>query len=153
RFGPTGVGLTMLATSVLGTWSAVHGTGPFAPIPATLSVTAFTLSLFVVAVTLLCLATLVEERRQAQYALDLRLRFEGLLSRLSPGLVQLPGDRMHEALAEWFGRIGGVLGVDGLTLFTADGASHLTPAYSWVPGGRLPVETIAQHHRCWAVHT
>src|SRR5262249_44744695 len=83
RFGPTGVGLTLLATGVLGRWSVVHGIGPYGLPPAATTAAAFTLSLIVVAVTLLSVSTLVAERRQTQHALGIRLQFEGLLSGLS----------------------------------------------------------------------
>ena len=109
----------------------MHGVGPFASIAPATTVTALTLSLIVVASTLLCLATLVEERRQAQHALAIRLEFEGLLSRLSSALVQQPSDEMHRAFEKWLSRIGRVLGIDCLTVFTASTPAAISPAFAW----------------------
>src|SRR5262249_3676174 len=67
RFGPTGAGIGVLTTSVIGAWAVVHDVGPFGSISPTTTVTAFTLSLIVVATTMLWLSTLISERRQAQH--------------------------------------------------------------------------------------
>src|SRR5262245_25264327 len=151
RFGPTCTGLTLLTTSILSAWAVVHGFGPFASIDPSTTVTALTISLIVVAVTLLCLATLVEERRQAQHALRARLRFEGLLSRLSGALVQLPGDEMAGELDPLLGRIGKVLGIDCLTVFSAPhGAAVLQTMYSWVdPHAGIPRELSPLEPEMW----
>jgi signal transduction histidine kinase/integral membrane sensor domain MASE1 len=155
RFGPTGAGLMLLTTSVLSAWSVVHGVGPFASIAPATTVTALTISLIVVATTLLSLATLLEERRQAQHALRIRLRFEELLSRLSAALVQLPSDQMTRAFEAWLGRIGGVLGIDSLTVFAAStGAPTPQAVYSWTDvdaGGPLaasPIDHLEWARRC-----
>jgi two-component system, LuxR family, sensor kinase FixL len=92
RFGPAGTGIAVLFTSITSAWAVVNGIGPFAEISASTTVRALTVSMIVVAATLLCLATLIEERRQTQHALKLRLEFESLLSRLSSALVQQPSD-------------------------------------------------------------
>jgi signal transduction histidine kinase len=69
RFGPVGAGVGLLAFSLIDAWALVNGQGPFASgIPAT-TVPAVTLSLIVQAVTLIGLATLVEERTQTAIAL------------------------------------------------------------------------------------
>ena len=73
--------------------------------PAT-TVRALTLSLIVLASTLMWLAVLVEERRQTQQALRIRLEFESLLSRLSSALMQHPSAQMARAFESWLGRIG-----------------------------------------------
>jgi signal transduction histidine kinase/integral membrane sensor domain MASE1 len=132
RFGPTGTGVSLLLTSVLSAWALVHGVGPFASIAPTITTTAVTLSLIVVATTLLSLATLLEERRQTQQALRLRLQFEGLLSRLSSTLVQQPSNQMSKAFDAWLGRIAVVLGVDAFTLFVSSPVAA-TPEvlYNW----------------------
>src|SRR5436190_7274544 len=81
----------------------------------------------------MCLAALVEERRQTQHALKLRLEFESLLSRLSSALVQQPSDQMARAFETWLGRVGRVLGIDCLTVFSvAHDTPALTPIYSWI---------------------
>jgi signal transduction histidine kinase/integral membrane sensor domain MASE1 len=152
RFGPTGTGLTLLTTSVLSAFAAVHGVGPFAAMAPTTTVTALTISLIVVAVTLLSLATLIEERRQAQHALGIRLRFEELLSRLSAALVRLPSDQMTAAFEAWLGRIARVLGIDALTVFEASpGTGVLQTVYSWTAAhaGGPPAAGPTEHVK-WA---
>jgi two-component system, LuxR family, sensor kinase FixL len=152
RFGPTGAGLTLLTTSVLSAWAVIHGVGPFSSIPPSTTIPAITISLIVVSSTLLCLATLIEERRQAQHALGVRLRFEELLSRLSSALVQLPGDQMTRAFEPWLARIGVVLGIDSLTVFATSHGNHLLHSvYTWTDpeaGGPLAVSPI--DHLTWA---
>src|SRR3954464_4799493 len=59
RFGVTGTGLAVLVTTVMSAWAVVHGSGPFAAIPAATTVRALTLSLIVVAATLMGLAALL----------------------------------------------------------------------------------------------
>ena len=84
----------------------------------TTTVPALTLSLIVVAATVLSLAALVEERRQTQSALAERLGFEELLARLSGAFVQVPSDRMDAGFDEWLGRIGMFLNIKCVRLYT-----------------------------------
>ncbi|MFL6280903.1 MAG: MASE1 domain-containing protein [Vicinamibacterales bacterium] len=152
RFGVTGTGLAMLVTSVMSAWMVAHGSGPFAAIPAATTVRALTLSLIVVAATLMAFAALVEERHQTQHALKLRLEFESLLSRLSSALMQQPSDQMTRAFETWLGRVGRVLGIDCLTVFSvARDTPALTPMYSWsdesIHGDAIDVRTP---HLTWA---
>jgi len=155
RFGPTGTGLSVLVASILSAWTVVQGHGPFASISPTTTVTALTLSLIVVAATLMCLATLIEERRQTQHALRIRLEFESLLARLSSTLVQEPSDYMHRAFEAWLGRIGRVLEIDCVTVFTASGTpAVLSPAYTWMDDWALAVAAeVEAQHRAWANRT
>jgi two-component system, LuxR family, sensor kinase FixL len=152
RFGPTGTGVAVLVTSVTSAWSVVNGIGPFAAIPAATTVRALTLSLIVVGTTLLFLAALIEDRRQTQHALRLRLEFESLLSRLSSALVQQSSDQMTRALETWLARVGRVLGVDGLTVFvTAGDTLSLAPMYSWVDQSACDsVTDVEAQHLAWA---
>lgn len=151
RFGPTGAGLAILMTSIVGSWAVVNDIGPFASIAPATTVTAITMSLIVVASTLMWLATLVEERRQTQHALGIRLEFEGLLSRLSSALVQQPSHEMGRALEKWLSRIGRVLGIDCVTVFSASTTTSLTPIYSWMdPRNTIDPGAIEAEHRSWA---
>src|SRR5262245_1043630 len=151
RFGPTGAGVAILMTSLVGSWAVVHGIGPFAAIAPATTMTALRLSLIVVATTLMWLATLVEERRQTQHALAIRLEFEGLLSRLSSALVQQPSNEMTRAFEKWLSRIGRVLGIDCLTVFSASTATSLTRVYTWMaPRTLAGPEAIEAEHVSWA---
>ena len=132
RFGTTGAGVTLFAASILAVWSVVHGQGPFAEMSPTTTVPALTLSLAVVAVTVLWLAALVEERRHTQGALAERLNFEELLARLSGAFVQVPSDRMDAGFDEWLGRIGRFLQIKCVRLYTySERDSRLTSRYAW----------------------
>ena len=155
RFGPTGTGLSILMTSIISVWSVTQGFGPFASFSPTTTVTALTLALIVVASTLMCLATLIEERRETQQALRVRLDFESLLARLSSSLVQEPSDQMHRAFEAWLGRIGRVLGIDCLTVYTASGEPPaLKRVYVWMDGGTTSDATdVEVQHRAWAHRT
>ena len=155
RFGPTGTGIAVLVTSITSAWAVVNGIGPFAEIPASTTVRALTTSMIVVATTLLYFATLIEERRQTQQVLRVRLEFESLLSRLSSALVQQPSDQMTRAFETWLGRLGRVLGIDGLTLFvTSQESAALTPVYSWMDEPAPPDATaITTQHLAWAERT
>ena len=132
RFGTTGAGVTLLTATILEVWSVVHGQGPFAGLSPTTTVPALTLSLILVAATVLSLAALVQERRQTQSALAERLGFEELLARLSGAFVQVPSDRMDAGFGEWLGRIGRFLEIDCLRLYTlSDRDGALTVSYEW----------------------
>jgi len=151
RFGVTGTAPAVLFTAVMSAWAIVHGIGPFAAIPAATAVRALTLSLIVLASTLMCVAVLVEERRQTQQALRIRLEFESLLSRLSSALVQQPSAEMAAALESWLGRIGRVLGLDCLTVFTtSEDTSALTAVYTWTGSPTCGDADVQLQHREWA---
>ena len=113
---------------------------------------ALTISLIIVSGPLLSLATLLEERRQAQHALRMRLRFEELLSRLSAALVRLPGDQISQAFDAWLGRIARVLGVDSLTVFAAShNPGGLQAVYSWTdPDAGGPLAAVPVDQERWA---
>ncbi len=152
RFGVAGTGIAVLFTTLMSAWITVHGMGPFAAVSPTTTVRAITLSLLLVAGTLLCLATLMEERRHTQQALKLRLEFESLLSRLASALVQQPSDQMTRAFETWLGRVSRVLGLDAVTVFTASGETPaLAPVHSWISASTVAdsghVETV---HLAWA---
>ena len=152
RFGVTGTGIAVLVTTLMSAWTAVHGMGPFAAISPTTTVRAITLSLIVVAATLLCLATLIDERRHTQQALKLRLEFESLLSRLASALVQQPSDQMTRAFETWLGRVSRALGLDSVTVFTT---SSDTPAlaalYSSINDSTSDdARHVAAMHLAWA---
>ena len=141
RFGTTGAAVTLLTTTLLAVWSAVHGRGPFALMSPSITGPALTLSLIVVSSTLLALAALIHERRDTQHTLADRLRFEELLSRLSGAFVHVPGDRMDAAFDEWLGRLGVFLQLSSVRLYTQVGG-ELQVAYSWSPANAPPQPTM-----------
>ena len=116
RFGPAGTSLALLATAVLASWAATYATGPFHGLRAPESVLALQMSLVVVAVPMLCLGALIEERRRAERALVARLEFEEMLSRLSGAFVHVTSAEMSAAFDHWCERLGAFLGLAEVTL-------------------------------------
>jgi signal transduction histidine kinase/integral membrane sensor domain MASE1 len=116
RFGPGGVSLALLATTLQAIQGGIHGRGPFTELPPNEGVLALQIFLSVVVVPLLCLAALIVERRYAKEALEERLRFEELQSRLSGAFVHLPSHEMDRAIDTWLRRLGEFFALDRLTL-------------------------------------
>ena len=136
RFGPAGTSLALLSTTVLASSAAVYGTGPFTNLQAAESVLALQMSLVVIAIPMLCLAALVEERRATVRALNDRLRFEELLSRLSGAFVHLAGHEMDPAFEHWFEQIGAFLGVDRIAVTGLPNVGQpLVTAHAWTRAG------------------
>jgi two-component system, LuxR family, sensor kinase FixL len=132
RFGVAGTGVTMMLVTMINSWQLVHGVRPILPLPPLATVTAMTLSLIVAAVTLMSLSTLIDERRHSQNMLAERLRFEELLSGLSRAFVQLPSNRMEQALDSWLARIGPFLDVECLgVLMVSNGVWGRPAAHCW----------------------
>jgi C4-dicarboxylate-specific signal transduction histidine kinase len=116
------------------------------------TVMALTLSLIIVSATLMCLATLTEERRHTQHELAVRLQFEGLLSQLSRALLELPSDQLRVAFEAWLGRIGSLIGVDALTLFVVPReGGPLAREFGWTaPALGVPAQTFLDQQTRWA---
>jgi signal transduction histidine kinase len=148
RFGPGGASLSLLTTTLYATWAGTHGRGPFATLPLAESVLALQIFLTVVAIPLVCLAALIEERRRVQEALRERLRFEELLARLSGAFVHLHGRAVDTAFETWLRQLGEFLGLDRLTLYRLTRhAEEFVVAYSWsAPGvGPVPRVTVSRN--------
>lgn len=154
RFGLLGTGLSLLATSLLSAWGLIHGLGPFAPSDPNVTIPALVASLILVATTLMCLATLIEERHTTQHALAARLEFEELLSGLSGSFVQMPSDLMDEALDRSLEQIGQALRVDVVALFVADDQrGNFRAIYWWSSRADFtpPSDLVAGREFPWAV--
>src|SRR4051812_40668844 len=67
RFGPLGSSVSLLVTTLVAIWGATHARGPFTALPD--YVPSLQIFLSVIAVPLMCLAALVEERRRVGDAL------------------------------------------------------------------------------------
>jgi signal transduction histidine kinase len=133
RFGPTGASVAILAATVLTIFAASRGLSPFYSLPP--GETLLGVQLLLVAATLphLVLAAAIEERHQASNALAERLRFEELLSQMSQGFLDVPSERMDDAVEQWLRRAGERLPVDGLMLFRrAERAEQLVLRSSWM---------------------
>jgi signal transduction histidine kinase len=145
-FGAAGAGLSILATVLVVVEAAVYGRGILEHIPAEERVRALQLGLSVVSAALMCLAALVEERRQAENALQLSDVLKSAILGSLPSLV---------AVLDRGGRIIAVN--DSWTRFAHEnhatsghsagvGASYLgvcaAAAYSGEPGGTAALDGI-----------
>jgi signal transduction histidine kinase len=139
RFGPLGTSLSLLAIAVIAMWAASQGYGPFAGLPPAESALTLQISLIGVAIPLMCLAALIEERRRAEAALAGRLHFEEMLSRLSGAFVHLSSHDMGEVFKTSLQQLGEFLRLDRLMLveFSKDG-QELEVTYSWEVTGVEP---------------
>jgi two-component system sensor kinase FixL len=127
RFGPGGVSLALLATTLQAIQGGIHGHGPFTELPAHEGVLTLQIFLTVVIVPVLCLAAVIVERRYAKEALEERLRFEELQSRLSGAFVHLPSHEMDRAIDTWLRRLGEFFDLDRLTLRELPGVEQEPP--------------------------
>ncbi len=153
RFGSGGVSLALLSTALIAIWAATHGRGPFRHLALAEGVVALQIFLTIVAVPLLCLAALIEERGRAQEALRERLSFGELLARLSGAFVHLPAYAIDSAIEAWLQRLGEFLGLDRITIrrFSADGQT-LAVSHSWASPQSPPTPLIvAGRDLPWAV--
>ncbi len=145
RLGPTGTSLSLLTVEVLAIVGGASARGPFAILPPAENVLSLQIVLIVLAIPLMCLAALIEERQRTQQALEGRLRFEEVLSRLSRAFVHLPSDDVDRTIDVWLRRLGEHLGVRHITIFQlSNAAKTFVPSHSWpahpepVPGLELP---------------
>jgi len=117
RFGPVGTSLALLGTTLVSGWALVQGRAVALPVPADQLILNVQTILIATGVTLLALATLIEERRRSMHALGERFRFEKLLSEFSRAFVQVTSERMNAVCHEWLQRLGTFLGVECVRLF------------------------------------
>src|SRR5467141_3837859 len=153
RFGPAGASLSLLTTALVAIWAGTQGRGPFTRLPAAESVFALQIFLIAVAIPLMCLAALIEERRRVEKELGERLRFEEFLARLSAAFVHLPSHEIDAAIASWLRSLGEFLRHDRLVVLRLSaGGRGLTVSHSWLaPGIELVPPIIVARDLPWAV--
>jgi signal transduction histidine kinase/integral membrane sensor domain MASE1 len=136
RLGPVATSLAVLTVEVLAIWGAARGQWPFDLLAPADSVVSLQIFLIGVAIPLLCLAALIEERQRDQEALKARLRFEEMLSRLSRAFVHLPSDEVDRTIDAWLRRLGEHLGSDHMAIFQLSTHDRtLTPTHAWIANG------------------
>jgi signal transduction histidine kinase/integral membrane sensor domain MASE1 len=134
RFGPGGLSVAMVTTAWVAIILSMKGHGPFTTLPPSEAVLALQVFLAVAIIPLMCLAGVIEERRQAQTALEERLRFEALLARLSGAFVRLPSDGMDDAIKSWLAHLGEFFHLERLALARfSDPGSWPPSEHSWAP--------------------
>jgi signal transduction histidine kinase/integral membrane sensor domain MASE1 len=131
RFLMGGICTVMLIYAAIACQAAVAGRRPFDWLPPGESVIALQVYLVVMALPMMCVAALLDERRQATRVLSQRLRFEELLSHVSAAFVSLTSDQMKQAFASELNAIGTFIDADGMGL----------------------IKRTDDHAMPWAVHT
>jgi two-component system sensor kinase FixL len=147
RFAPLGASLSLLTTTLVAIWAATHSRGPFHELPVAEYVPSLQIFLSVVAIPLMCLAALIEERRRVESALAERLRFEEFLSRLSAAFVHLSSREIGAAIAASLQDLGEFLRLDRVLLLRfAPESRRLEVAWSWAAPGfdREPKAIVAR---------
>ncbi len=138
RFGPSGASLVLVEIALVANWGSLNSRGPLQSLPPTDRVLALQLGLSVVAVPILCLAALIEERWRTEAELGERLAFEQVLSRMSAALVLASGRGIEDAAAIWLGKLAVFLQVDCAWLLKRGPDDQQLLASSWVAPG-VPV--------------
>jgi signal transduction histidine kinase/integral membrane sensor domain MASE1 len=152
RFGPGGSSFALLMTTLLAIWASIRQVGPFGGGSPVVGVRELQIFITVLGIPLMCLAAMVEERRRTSEALEGRLRFEELLSRVSGAFVHLSSDQMDQAIVTWLDRVGQLFGVDRITLFLLADAAPVRPVgYSWAAPGVARVDAITTDAFPWTV--
>src|SRR5207249_259957 len=151
RFGPGGLSVCLIATTLLAVVAGTGESGIFMTPRAAEAVLSLQILLSTMTIPLMCLAAVIEERRQASEALATRPRLEEMPSRLSAAFVRLPGTEMHRALDEWLGRVGEHLGLDWIVIaeYSRTEADELV-VRAWAPSGPVKPRTVARREVPWA---
>ncbi|HEX9822115.1 MAG TPA: ATP-binding protein [Methylomirabilota bacterium] len=136
RLGPAGSSLAVLTVEILAIGGAARGQWPFDVLSRADNVLSLQIFLIGVAIPLLCLAALIEEQQRDEEALESRLRFEEMLSRLARAFVHLPSDQVDRTIDAWLRRLGEHLQSDHVAIFELSPADKtLVPTHSWVADG------------------
>jgi signal transduction histidine kinase/integral membrane sensor domain MASE1 len=132
RFGPIGASILLLATTFVVIEAAMAQRAPFRWMRPAEIVPGLQLFISVMGVPFLFLAALIAERKSDAAALEQRLRFEQMLSRLSATLVHVPSNHLGPACRAWLGEIGAFLQVDAavLLMFSRQGRA-LVVHHAW----------------------
>ena len=144
RFGPGGAGLSLLTPLLLAVVLSTQGSRPATTLPRAHGLIPFQILLFVVAVPLVCLGAVFNERRRSNAALTDRLRFEELLVRLSSTFVHLPSHKVETAFETSLRQLGQFLGLDRVTLYRLSrDAEEFVVACSWSGPGVEPTPRVS----------
>jgi signal transduction histidine kinase/integral membrane sensor domain MASE1 len=106
RFGPAGASMALTIITAVLIWTGMQGGGPFSTLKPSDGVLALQIFLIVEALPLMCLSSIVEERRRVAADLRHRLRFERLLSHLSREFVRTSGSDLSAHFEAWLRRCG-----------------------------------------------
>jgi signal transduction histidine kinase/integral membrane sensor domain MASE1 len=142
RFGPGGLSLALLMTTLVAIWAGGQWRGPFVDMSPTQSVLAFQIFATVTGIPLLCLAAAVKEQRRTQHALAERLQLERLLSELSTSFVHVAPADVDAAFEQRLRQLGEYVGVDRLAIYRFSEGDDLLAMYSWTRPGATPLPPL-----------
>ncbi len=153
RFGPGGVSLALATAVWVAIWGGTYGQGLFTELPPAQAVLALQVFLSVVAIPFMCLAGVIEERRQTRDALAERLRFETLLSDLSAMFATGPVAEVDRQIETGLRRLVEDLGADRATVGALSTSSDQVRAtHSWTREGVAPLrQAIRGNAAPWIV--
>ena len=136
RFGVGGVSVSLLLAALTASYESRLGHRPFDVLPPMESLLALQMYLAVMAVPVMYIAGLIEERRRGAADLAERLRFEGLLSTIAGVFVRVPRDAQPSGFDQALQRVGTFFRVDyvGLLETGATGAP-LAVVHQWAQPG------------------
>jgi PAS domain S-box-containing protein len=109
RFGICGVSLALLGVTLTAIWGVVRGGGPFATLAPGANAFSVQLFLFLIAVPMSVVATVIEERRRAEEAAREGQRLLGLA--IGGALIGVWTSDFESGIVRAFGRSGTVMGV------------------------------------------
>jgi PAS domain S-box-containing protein len=134
-------------------WAGTRGHGLFTALPPAEGVLALQVFLSLVAIPFMCLAGVIEERRQTRLALTERLRFETLLSDLSAMFAAGQPSMVDRDVQTGLRRLVEDLGVDRATLTAIRAPSNeVRVTHSWAREGVTPLrEMIRGTEAPWIV--
>ncbi|HYS07628.1 MAG TPA: MASE1 domain-containing protein [Myxococcales bacterium] len=136
RFAPVGSSLALLTTTLVAIWAASQARGPFSAPPLEANIVPLQLFLSVLAIPLMCLAALIEERRRVENALAERLRFEEFFSRLSAAFVHLPSQEIDAVITASLRNLGEFLQLDRAVLLRfPPGNGSQVVSHAWAAPG------------------
>jgi PAS domain S-box-containing protein len=143
RFGSGGVSLSLVTIVWVAIWAGTLGHGLFTTLPPAEAVLGLQVFLSVVAIPFMCLAGVIEERRQTRSALAARLRFETLLSDVSALFAAGAPATVDGDIQGGLRRIVEDLGVDRATLTALLPASdEVRVTHSWAREGVTPLRNM-----------
>jgi signal transduction histidine kinase/integral membrane sensor domain MASE1 len=121
RFGVSGASVSLLLAALTASYESNLGHRPFESLPPMESLLAVQMYLAVMAVPVMYIAGLLEERRRVAADLAARLRFEGLLSAVGGAFVRQAREAAPSAFDEALQRLGEFYRLDYVALLETQG--------------------------------
>jgi signal transduction histidine kinase/integral membrane sensor domain MASE1 len=148
RFGVVGVSAALLVVACVLSYEGGLGYVPFYPMPPVGALAASQVFLAVIGTPLMCVAGLLEERRQAAADLAGRLRFESLLSTVAAACVRFTSDPVQPMISRCLEHIAGFLECDYVGLLEIDAREAPRVTGEWHAGPADHVRPVSGPDSC-----